>query len=126
MIAPKGVIAAGHDKTAEAACLVMDSGGNAFDAAIAALCAACVAEPVLASLGGGGCLLAKTASGAPLLYDFFTQTPRHKRPEAEADLYPRVVDFGGATQEFHIGMGAIAAALTTLLRPMYMNEVGSG
>lgn len=108
MIAPRGVIAAGHDKTAEAACLVMESGGNAFDAAIAALCAACVAEPVLASLGGGGFLLAKVASGAPLLYDFFAQTPGQKRPEAEADLYPRVVDFGDATQEFHIGMGAIA------------------
>ncbi|MCG6861833.1 MAG: gamma-glutamyltransferase [Chromatiaceae bacterium] len=104
----KGVIAAGHDKTAEAAYQVMKAGGNAFDGAIAALCAACVAEPVLASLGGGGFLLAKKASQAPLLYDFFAQTPGHKCPEAETDLYPVTVDFGDATQEFHIGMGAIA------------------
>lgn len=108
MIPRKGVIAAGHDKTADAASIVMKAGGNAFDGAVAALCAACVAEPVLASLGGGGFLLAKTASGAPLLYDFFTQTPGRKRPEAETDLYPALVDFGDATQEFHIGMGAIA------------------
>ena len=103
-----GVIAAGHDKTVEAASLVMEAGGNAFDGAVAALCAACVAEPVLASLGGGGFLLAKTASGAPLLYDFFTQTPARKRPEAETNLYPVLVDFGDATQEFHIGMGSVA------------------
>lgn len=108
MITRKGVIAAGHDKTAEAATLVMEAGGNAFDAAVAALCAACVVEPVLASLGGGGFLLAKRADGEPLLYDFFTQTPRRKRPEPETDLYPVLVDFGDATQEFHIGMGAIA------------------
>jgi gamma-glutamyltranspeptidase/glutathione hydrolase len=108
MVERKGVIAAGHEKTAEAACLVMAAGGNAFDGAIAALCAACVAEPVLASLGGGGFLLAKRASGAPSLYDFFTQTPARKRREAETDLYPIRVDFGDATQEFHIGMGAIA------------------
>jgi gamma-glutamyltranspeptidase/glutathione hydrolase len=104
----KGVIAAGHDKTAEAACLVMAAGGNAFDGAIAALCAACVAEPVLASLGGGGFLLARPASRAPLVYDFFAQTPGRKRPETETDLYPVLVDFGDATQEFHIGMGAVA------------------
>lgn len=108
MIARNGVIAAGHEKTTEAACLVMEAGGNAFDGAIAALCAACIAEPVLASFGGGGFLLAKTATGRPLLYDFFTQTPGQKRPEAEADLYPTVVDFGDATQEFHIGLGSIA------------------
>lgn len=102
------VIAAGHEKTAEAAALVMEAGGNAFDGAVAALCAACVTEPVLASLGGGGFLLAKTASGTPLLYDFFAQTPCCKCPELETDLYPVLVDFGGATQEFHIGMGSIA------------------
>jgi gamma-glutamyltranspeptidase/glutathione hydrolase len=108
MSAKRGVIAAGHEKTAEAASLAIEAGGNAFDGAVAALCAACVAEPVLASLGGGGFLLAKPASGAPLLYDFFTQTPRRKRPARETDLYPVLVDFGDATQEFHIGMGAVA------------------
>jgi gamma-glutamyltranspeptidase/glutathione hydrolase len=108
MITPRGVVAAGHEKTAEAASRVLEAGGNAFDAAVAALCAACVAEPVLASLGGGGFLLAKKAADTPLIYDFFSQTPRRKRPESETNLYPVVVDFGDATQEFHIGMGAIA------------------
>ena len=123
MFKANGVIAAGHDRTAEAAALVMEAGGNAFDGAVAALCAACIAEPVLASLGGGGFLLAKTSSGAPLLYDFFVQTPCRKRPQSETDLYPVLVDFGDATQEFHIGMGSIAtpgaiAGLFTLHRDL--------
>ncbi len=108
MKASRGVVAAGHPKTAEAATAALAAGGNAFDAAIAACCAACVAEPVLASLGGGGFLLGKPANGEPILYDFFTQTPHRKRSEGETNLKPVIVDFGDATQEFHIGLGAIA------------------
>jgi gamma-glutamyltranspeptidase/glutathione hydrolase len=104
----RGIIAAGHEKTAQAAAAVLAQGGNAFDAALAALCAACVAEPVLASLGGGGFLMAKPRGAPPLLYDFFTQTPKRMRPEADTELYPVEVDFGDATQEFHIGKGSIA------------------
>ncbi len=104
----KGAIAAGHEQTARAAAIMLREGGNAFDAALAALCAACVAEPVLASLGGGGFLLARAADAEPLIYDFFVQTPRHTRPMDEIDFRPIVADFGDAQQEFHIGLGAAA------------------
>ncbi len=103
-----GIIAAGHEATADAAARVMAAGGNAFDGVAAALCAACVAEPVLASLGGGGFLLARPAGGDPIVYDFFTQTPRTRRPTAQIEFFPIVADFGDATQQFHIGMGAVA------------------
>jgi gamma-glutamyltranspeptidase/glutathione hydrolase len=103
-----GSIAAGHPGTAEAAAEILRAGGNAFDAALAALCAACVAEPVLASLGGGGFLLARSLDRPPVLFDFFVQTPRRRRPIDELDFYPILADFGDATQEFHIGRGAIA------------------
>ena len=104
----KGAIAAGHPHTAAAGALLLEAGGNAFDAALAALCAACVAEPVLTSLGGGGFLTARTATGATRVYDFFVQTPRRKRALDEIELFPVVADFGTAQQEFHIGMGAAA------------------
>ena len=71
----KGAIAAGHPETVEAARLLLEAGGNAFYAALAALCAACVTDPVLASLGGGGLLMAARGRETRL-YDFFTQTPR--------------------------------------------------
>jgi len=105
---PNAAVACGHEVTAAAAREVLEDGGNAFDAAIAAACAACVAEPVLCSLGGGGYLLASPAGGEALAYDFFVDTPRHKRPAAELDLYPIDADFGPTTQQFHIGLGAVA------------------
>lgn len=104
----KGVVAAGHGLTAQAAEGVLREGGNAFDAVVAAHYAACVAEPVLASLGGGGFLLAAPQGEAPRVYDFFTHTPRRPRPPGELDFHPILADFGTARQEFHIGLGAIA------------------
>ena len=90
----KGAIAAGHPKTAEAGVRMYEAGGNAFDAVLAALAAACVVEPVLTSLGGGGFLLARQQDHHPLLFDFFVQTPRQRRDEKDTEFYPIIADFG--------------------------------
>ncbi len=105
---PLGIVAAGHPDTANAAATILAAGGNAFDAALAALFSSCVCEPVLSSLGGGGFLLAHSQDGNSVLYDFFAHTPINKPPVEELDFYPIVADFGTAQQEFHIGMGSIA------------------
>ena len=104
----KGVVAAGHEQTAKAAGLILSVGGNAFDAVIAAHFAACVVEPVLSSLAGGGFLMAQTAGGENCLYDFFVQTPLSKRAVEETDFFPISADFGTVQQEFHIGLGSVA------------------
>lgn len=101
-------VAAGHKETASAAAEILRTGGNAFDAAIAAILCACVTEPALASLGGGGFLLALPAGRNALIYDFFAQTPKRKQLAAETDFYPIEADFGTARQTFHIGLGSIA------------------
>ena len=49
-----GVIAAGHPLTAEAGANVMREGGNAVDAAVAAILASLVCEPFLTCRGAGG------------------------------------------------------------------------
>lgn len=108
MAKQRGVVAAGHRLSAEAAQGVLREGGNAFDAALAGLACACVVEPVLASLAGGGFLLALPASGAARAYDFFVQTPRVRTPEDELEFYPIHADFGTTRQEFHIGRGSVA------------------
>ena len=108
MSTPRGIVAAGHVLTAETAGAVLADGGNAFDAVLAGLCTACVAEPALASLGGGGFLMARPAEGGTRLYDFFTHTPIAKRPTEELDFRAILVDFGAATQEFHVGFGSVA------------------
>lgn len=104
----KGIIAAGHPETAAAAEAILHEGGNAFDAVVAGHFTACVAEPVLASLAGGGFLLAHTVENKNVVYDFFVQTPRNKTPASELDFYPISANFGTAQQEFHIGLGSAA------------------
>ena len=69
-----GTIAAGHEETAHAGKLMLQRGGNAFDAALAAMLASCVAEPSTTSAGGGGFLLAHTPS-KNILFDFFRKRP---------------------------------------------------
>jgi gamma-glutamyltranspeptidase/glutathione hydrolase len=104
----QGAIAAGHEKTAEAGSEMLKLGGNAFDAAVAAILASFVAEPMLTSPAGGGFLLAHTKTKQNILFDFFTQTPCQKRSLSKIDFYPIEVDFGGAVQTFHVGKGAMA------------------
>jgi gamma-glutamyltranspeptidase / glutathione hydrolase len=106
--ATQGAIAAGHSLTAEAGAEMLRQGGNAFDAAIAAAFAACVTESALTSLAGGGFLLAHTAAGDSTLFDFFCQTPQAKANGGSPDFYPIHANFGDTTQEFHIGLGAMA------------------
>jgi len=103
-----GAVASGHELTAAAAREVLEEGGNAFDAVVAAALMACVAEPVLCSLGGGGYLLAARRGAEPVVYDFFTDTPRTRGASEQIDLHPVDADFGSVTQEFHVGLGAVA------------------
>ncbi|MEO0361373.1 MAG: gamma-glutamyltransferase, partial [Pseudomonadota bacterium] len=102
-------VAAGHRQTAETAAEVLRAGGSAVDAAVAGGLMACVAEPVLASLLGGGFMMVRAPNGETRLLDFFVQTPRAKTREADLDLRAIEADFGEAKQIFHIGAGAIAA-----------------
>ena len=105
----KSVVAAGHQLTAAAAAEILQDGGNAFDAALAATFMSFVAEAVFASPGGGGFLMARQAgSDKCALFDFFVDTPRKRRPDSEVSFFPIHADFGPAKQEFHIGLGSSA------------------
>ncbi|HUU66883.1 MAG TPA: gamma-glutamyltransferase [Methyloceanibacter sp.] len=105
----KSVVAAGHRLTVDAAAEILADGGNAFDAAIAGVYMAFVAEAVFASPGGGGFLMARRAeANAVKLFDFFVDTPLKRRKSDEVEFFPINADFGPATQEFHIGLGSTA------------------
>src|SRR5262245_20479083 len=105
----KSVVAAGHRLTADAAAEILEDGGNAFDAALAATFMTFVAEAVFASPGGGGFLMARRAgSDSSRLFDFFAETPLGRRPAREVEFSPIYADFGTTKQEFHIGLGSSA------------------
>lgn len=101
-------IAAGHPLTAEAACEALRAGGNAYDAVVAAGFAAAMCEPGLTSLGGGGFLLAHTASSEEILFDFFVDTPGRGRDGVEPSDVPITIKFKAADQVFHVGHGTVA------------------
>jgi gamma-glutamyltranspeptidase/glutathione hydrolase len=120
----RGCVAAGHPVTAHAAHEVLRAGGNAFDAALAAVAAACVAESVLASPGGGGFLLARPVDGPARIFDFFVHTPRVRRPPEESSAHPIVTDWGTTQQEFQIGLGT--AATPGLVRGLFAVHAALG
>lgn len=66
-----GVAASGSAEVSQTAVEILKAGGNAFDAVLGALCTASIAEPLLASLGGGGFLMALPNGETPRVYDFF-------------------------------------------------------
>ena len=92
------MIAAEHPLEALAGFEVLEAGGNAFDAAVAAMFTAMVAEPTLTSAGGGGHLMACPAEGTPMCFDFFCDMPGG-RPEGALDFEGVWVDFGTTRQQ---------------------------
>ncbi|HHG83966.1 MAG TPA: gamma-glutamyltransferase [Bacteroidetes bacterium] len=103
----RGLIAAGHIATAEAAAMILREGGNAFDAAVAALLATFTAEPCMSSAGGGAFMTAFRSDGTALVYDFFVQTPKVKKRAEEIEYFPIELDFGTAKEVFYVGMGSV-------------------
>src|SRR3954466_9257818 len=99
-VAERGVVAAGHPVTARAGADILRAGGNAVDAALAALMTAFMAEPLLTGLGAGGYMLVAPPGGTPVLLDFMVAAPGEGE---RAPLDAVVVDFGDAVQAFHIG-----------------------
>ena len=100
----RGVVAAGHPDSANAGAAVLRAGGNAVDAAVAAVLTSFAAEPLLTGLASGGYLLVVPPDDEAVLLDFFVETPgRGRDPADHAPLRAVTVDFGDATQVFHVG-----------------------
>jgi gamma-glutamyltranspeptidase/glutathione hydrolase len=110
----KGVVAAGHPLTARAGADVLRSGGNAVDAAVAAVLTSFVAESPLTGPGAGGFMLVHTTGGEDVLLDFFVAAPGKGLNKEPADLTPIDVAFAeDAVQRFNVGPSSCGAYGTT-------------
>jgi gamma-glutamyltranspeptidase/glutathione hydrolase len=102
----RGAIAGGHPLTAQAGAAVLEAGGNAVDACIAASFASWVCECPLTGPGGGGFMLVHLARDRRTrVLDSYVAVPSGAAGEMEAID----VDFsGGSTQVFRIGAASVA------------------
>lgn len=107
-MAPRGVVAAGHPASAAAGADALRAGGNAVDAAVAAVLTSFVAEPLLTGLGAGGYLLVAPPGESPRLLDFFVATPGRGAAGGPAPMTDVIVTFEGTTQVFQVGAGSCA------------------
>jgi gamma-glutamyltranspeptidase/glutathione hydrolase len=99
----RGVVAAGHPLTAETGAQVLRDGGNAVDAAVAAVMASCVTESPLTGLGAGGYMLVHTGPETTVL-DFLVAAPGADGIERGSELVPIEVHFTPeSSQVFHVG-----------------------
>ena len=99
----RGVVAGGHPATAEAGAWALRQGGNAVDAAVAAVMTSFAAESPLTGLGAGGYMLVHDREGSELI-DFFVEAPGRVGTERRSELVPAPVDFTDTvTQVFNIG-----------------------
>ncbi|HVD66951.1 MAG TPA: gamma-glutamyltransferase [Gaiellaceae bacterium] len=105
---PPGV-AAGHPATAEAGLRILEEGGSAADAAVAASLASCVAETVMTGLAGGGhAIWFDGKTGETRLLDFFVTVPKVHPDQAVAPLDDVGVPFGNEIVHYQVGIASCA------------------
>lgn len=73
-------VSAGHPEAVEAGMEVLDNGGNAVDAAVAAAYAVSVVEPFASGIGGGGVTLVHEQGKEPQAYDYREVVPEDGIP----------------------------------------------
>lgn len=102
-----GAVAGGNPLTVAAGLGALRAGGTAVDAAIAAQLMACVCEPLLTGLAGGGLALVRHR-GATRVCDFFSDVPGRGATRPAEPMQAIDVDFGPDTQRFWAGPGSVA------------------
>jgi gamma-glutamyltranspeptidase/glutathione hydrolase len=104
---PAGV-AAGHPATVDAGIDVLEEGGSAADAAVAACLASCVAETVMTGLlGGGHAIYFDAGSGRARNLDCFVAVPGLGAARSErAELFELEVPFGTELVHYAVGIAS--------------------
>jgi gamma-glutamyltranspeptidase/glutathione hydrolase len=120
-VARHGMVTAEHHLAAEAGVEVLQDGGNAVDAAVAAAFVMGVVEPFTSGIGGIAGLVIRHADGTSTTIDGGTSAPRAARPDmfdllgggARAGMYawPAVKDSANIEGPLSVGVPGQPAAL---------------
>ena len=105
----QAAVAGGHPATVAAGIEILEDGGNAADAAVAASLASCVAETVMTGLlGGGHAIYFDAASGRARNLDCFVAVPGLAEEPREAELIHLDVAFGAELVHYAVGPASCA------------------
>ncbi len=105
----QAAVAGGHPATVAAGIEILEEGGNAADAAVAAALASCVAETVMTGLlGGGHAVYFEAASGCVRNLDCFVAVPGLGEEPQEAELIHLDVPFGAELVHYAVGPASCA------------------
>jgi gamma-glutamyltranspeptidase/glutathione hydrolase len=97
-------VAAGHPATADAGIEILEDGGTAADAAVAAMLAACVTETLMTGLlGGGHAIYWDAAVGHARNLDCFVAVPGLGAEPGEAKVVALEVPFGAELIHYSVG-----------------------
>src|SRR5437773_11476454 len=106
-------VAAGHTATTAAGIEVLEAGGSAADAAVAACLASCVAETVMTGLlGGGHAIYLDAASGIARNLNCFVAVPGLGAKPRDTELVHLEVPFG--TELVHYAVGPASCGVPGL------------
>jgi len=104
-----GVAVTNHPLGTAAAAEILAAGGNAVDAAVGALLALCVVEPMMVGIAGGGLAHVRLSDGTHAVVDGMSTAPASTHPEIfkpVSDTPPRHMETVGRRSE--VGPTAVA------------------
>ncbi len=102
------VTASGSSLSAQAGAAVADEGGNAIDAAVAAMITAMCTDPGVIAPGSGGFVVVAPADGHPLVIDAYAEMPGRDAPKENwGSGIPAFMRYGGAVHTT-VGYGSVA------------------
>jgi gamma-glutamyltranspeptidase/glutathione hydrolase len=105
----QAAVAAGHPATTAAGVAILEEGGSAADAAVAAVLASCVAETVMTGLlGGGHAIYFDAATGRARNLDCFVAVPGLGAERREPELIHLDVPFGAELVHYAVGPASCA------------------
>ena len=119
----RGMVVTNHPLASGAGAQVLLAGGNAIDAAIAALFALTVVEPMMVGVLGGGIAHLRLADGRHEIVDGLSTAPARATPDLYRTVSDHLPDYQETVdRENHLGVravavpGALAAWCETLAR----------
>lgn len=106
----RGMVVTNHPLASAAGAEMLLAGGNAIDAAVAALFALTVVEPMMVGVLGGGIAHLRLADGRHVVVDALSTAPRAARPDMYETISDKLPDYR-ETRGRRNTVGALAVAV---------------